>query len=117
QQLVNLGLAPVRDLAGEGAGEMQRPRLRPIGEMQAVMAPAARGFEGDLVAVPALERPVVGRGELLDQIQWISADSIRIKLRSGHSPGLLRPKDGPLRQTPAIVSGRPGDTSASLFQG
>jgi hypothetical protein len=71
QQLRHLGLAPAIDLEIEGAGEMQcfqgaHPRQRDV-----IVAPTARNRDRDFVLARAIERPIVRRSDLLDQVDGI----------------------------------------------
>ena len=71
QQVVDRGARLGRRLGVQAAAELQRARLLLPDEEQAVIGPAAADLDQDLVVRRALERPVVGDHQLLDQIERV----------------------------------------------
>ncbi len=69
-------MALVGDAHVIGAGEVQRLDVVAPGEEHTVVAPAARHLDGDLTVRGAIEGPIVGGDDLLDQFERVEIDFV-----------------------------------------
>src|SRR6266487_4537701 len=96
-ELLHLAAAALRHFELEGAGEMQRLDVEHPGIGNLIVAPFAGHQDGDLVLARALERPAVGRGHPLHDLERV-AMRLFGKVDEGHSG--LHPGSGMRTRTP-----------------
>ncbi len=75
-QTVDLVQPRIGNLEVERAGDVQALEIRPPVEGNMVIRPGAGDGHRQLVLVGALGRPVVGGGDLLDEIDWVSQATV-----------------------------------------
>src|SRR5262245_23483612 len=96
-ELLHLAAAALRHFELEGAGEMQRLDVEHPGIGNLIVAPFSRHQDGDLVLACALERPAVGRGHPLHDLERV-AMGLFDKVDEGHAG--LHPGSGMRTRTP-----------------
>src|SRR5262249_45014877 len=96
-ELLHLAAAALRHFELEGAGEMQRLDVEHPGIGDLVVAPFSRHQDGDLVLARALERPAVGGGHPLHDLERIAV-GLFDKVDEGHAG--LHPGSGMRTRTP-----------------
>src|SRR6516165_7367173 len=96
-ELLHLAAAALRRFELEGAGEMQRLDVEHPGIGNLIVAPFAGHQDGDLVLARALERPAVGRGHLLHDLERVAL-GLFDKVDEGHAG--LHPGSGMRTRTP-----------------
>src|SRR5262245_29837567 len=96
-ELLHLAAAALRHFELEGAGEMQRLDVEHPGIGDLIVAPFAGHQDGDLVLARALERPAVGRGYPLHDLERVAL-GLFDTVDEGHAG--LHPGSGMRTRTP-----------------
>jgi hypothetical protein len=81
QQVVDGGAAMPRHAQVEAADQLQRAVVMAPGELQAVVAPAARDLRHQFLLARPVESPFMGRGHFLEQVEGVG----------GRGAGLVSP--------------------------